>query len=643
MPSPTSRHSRRHGPGSTATQRKLAQLLGSARAAQQAGRTLHALDLCERALALDPQNVDALCAYASLAGGAGRPEVAVEAGRRAAALRPDHAEAHHCVGIGMHQQGRLQDAMASLGRAIELQPDRLDSLVALCTVFLDAGDTPGAEPFLNRALDIDSGSSIAQTALGRFYRSTGRIDDAIAACRRAIDLAPTQPEAYGQLGSMLRDAGDHDGAIAAFERAIANAPDRADAWSNLLLTMQCSDRLSAAEVAARHRDFGRHFGAALLPFPSPPHTPPSARRLKIGYLSSNFRRHAVAKFFEPLIAAHDRSRFEVHCYYNYAAVDEVTRRIRDRAEHFSSVCGMRDGHVAAQIRRDGIDILVDLDGHTLPNRLPVFFLRPAPVQVTWVGYLATTGIPAVDYRLTDRRADPPGVADDLHTETLWRLPTTAWCYRPYDEAPPPGPPPAAANGYVSFVSLNNPGKVTWSMLELWARIMREAEGSRLALHISRQPSRLAEVENFFAARGIAAERLLLVDRQSIDKYLALYARADIALDTWPCAGGTTTCDALWMGVPVVTLEGVASFSRTGVSLLASVGLGGLAAQTHDAYVATAVALAHDRPRLAALRAQLRLRMRASCLTDGAGFAADVETAFLGMWEQHAARGDGRPS
>jgi predicted O-linked N-acetylglucosamine transferase (SPINDLY family) len=340
----------------------------------------------------------------------------------------------------------------------------------------------------------------------------------------------------------------------------------------------------------------------------------------------------VAKFFEPLLDAHDRDRFEVHCYYNFPIADEVTGRIRARAGHFATVWGASDGHVAVQVRRDGIDILVDLDGHTLPNRLPVFLLRPAPVQVTWLGYLATTGLPTIDYRLTDALADPRGLADALHTETLWRLPHTAWCYRPYDEAPPARRAPATDGEPTTYVSLNNPGKVNDAMLELWARILSEVAGSRLVVHVASQPSRVSGVERFFASRGIASERLLLVGRQSIGDYLRTYTRCDVALDTWPCAGGTTTCDALWMGVPVVTLAGTGSYSRTGASLLPIVGLGDLVADSPDAYVDAAVRLARDRPRLATLRQSLRNTMRSSCLTDGAAFARDVEDAFLSMWE-----------
>ena len=641
MPSSTSRYNRRHGSGSLAAKQKLERLLQRLQNAQESGRVEHAWTLCESALTLAPDNIDLLCTYGSLAVKVGLPEVGVEAGRRATHLRPDRAETHHCLGVALRHRGELQHAIASLTRALELEPSRLDSLLELGTAFLDAGDASTAEPLLNRAVALDWNSPLVQTSLGRLHAATGRADEAIAAYRRAIELDPKQWSAQNQLGNVLRDAGDLDGSIVAFRQAIALAPDRPDLWSNLLLTLQCTDAESASEIAAQHRAFGRHFAKQLMPLPAPPRASRSGERLKIGYLSSHFRRHAVAKFFEPLIAAHDRNRFEIHCYYNGMAPDDITDRIRGRAEHFSTVCGMRDGYVAAQIRRDGIDILVDLDGHTMPNRLPVFFLRAAPIQVTWLGYLATTGITAVDYRLTDPRADPPGLTEGFHTERLWRLPTTAWCYQPYDEAPASGPSPLAANGFVTFVSLNNPGKLTRSLLELWIPIMLATPGSRLNLHVSTQQSRIAELRTFFDARGIDASRIALIERQSIDRYFALYDASDIALDTWPCAGGTTTCDAMWMGVPVVTLAGERSFSRTGASLLASVGLGELIAQTPDEYVAKAIALAHDPEQLTELRAGLRTRMQSSCLTDGPALAREVETSFVEMWQRHATHQDGK--
>ncbi len=637
----TSRYNRRHGSASNAAKQKVDRVLRQLQEAQRTGRLQRAWTLCETALRLAPENVDLLCTCGSLAVQVGFPEIGVDVARRATTLRPDHALAHHCLGVALRQRGQIQDAIASLTRAIELQPDRFDTLLELAASLLDAGDPAAAKPFLDRGVEIDSDSPLAQATLGRFHIEQGRPDAAIAAYRRAIAVDGDQWTAQNHLGTILRDAGDLVGSIAALRQAVALAPDRPELWSDLLLTLQCSDAYSAQDIAEQHRAFGRHFSGLILPLPAPPRTPRSGHRLRIGYISSHFRRHAVAKFFEPLIASHDRSRFEIHCYYNGMVPDDVTQRIGEQAEHFSTVRGMRDGYVAAQIRRDGIDILVDLDGHTVPNRLPVFFLRAAPVQVTWLGYLSTTGIGAIDYRLTDDRADPPGLTDALHTEALWRLPATAWCYQHYLEAPPPGPSPVATNGVVTFVCLNNPAKVTRTVLELWAAIMRATPMSRLNLHVSPVQSRIAELQNFFETHGIAANRVALFERQSIDRYFSLYNASDIALDTWPCAGGTTTCDALWMGVPVVTLTGERSFSRTGSSLLESVGLREFVAATPDAYVAKAIALAQDRQRLKSIRADLRRTMESSCLADGPGFARAIESSFTAMWERHLARSGDR--
>jgi predicted O-linked N-acetylglucosamine transferase (SPINDLY family) len=630
MSVPSRRYDRRHGAKSGASLKRVDDLAARAREALASGDAGKAMSLCERALAVDPRNSSVLCAYATAATLMGRPDAGMEAARIAVKLQPFDSDAHHCLGAALRHLGQPRPAIDCLGRALDLRPNRPDSLLELCMAFLDVGDAAAAEPFLNAALDSTPNTAVAQTTLGRYYASAGRLDDAMAALRRAVALDERHTEAHSRLGSLLRDAGDIDAAIGEFEQAVAQAPDRADHWSNLLLTLQCSSR-DAADIATAHRGFGHHFRTRIQPMPSMRVADDSDRRLKIGYLSSNFRRHAVAKFFEPLLECHDRSRFDVHCYYNFPVDDELTASIRARAEHFANVCGMRDGFVASAIRRDGIDILVDLDGHTAPNRLPVFFLRPAPIQVTWLGYLATTGVPAVDYRLTDGWADPPGATEHLHAESLWRLPSTAWCYRPYDEAPDCGAPAFEANGWLTFVSLNNPGKVSAGILELWASILRQVDASRLVLHVSLQASRVAGVEHFFADRGIPPERLELVGRSPIDQYFAHYRNADIALDTWPCAGGTTTCDALWMGLPVVTLTGRSSFSRTGASILASVGLDGLITATPQDYVKAAVDLARDRARVARLRGSLRAAMRGGRLTDGPAFARNVEAAYGAMW------------
>jgi len=311
----------------------------------------------------------------------------------------------------------------------------------------------------------------------------------------------------------------------------------------------------------------------------------------------------------------------------------MTVRISALAEHFIPVADVSDRDLAQRIRAAQIDILVDLNGHTAHNRLPLFLLKPAPIQVTWLGYLATTGLATIDYRLTDSHMDPPGLTESRHTEALWRLPDSLWCYQAYDFSPDVGPSPARENGYVTFACLNNPGKVSDTVVALWGRILAALPSSRMLLISSPTAQRVAELDRLFAREGIEAGRIEHLPPRSTRDYLELHDRADIALDTWPYAGGTTTCDALWMGVPVVTLAGDRSFSRAGASILRSVGLPELVADAPDGYVETALALARDPPALAVLRASLRDRMRTSALMDSARFAHAIEAAFTAMAER----------
>ncbi|HKW79655.1 MAG TPA: hypothetical protein VJQ49_01480, partial [Casimicrobiaceae bacterium] len=351
--------------------------------------------------------------------------------------------------------------------------------------------------------------------------------------------------------------------------------------------------------------------------------------------SSDWRRHAVAVFAEPLLAAHDRSRFQIFCYHSHAASDEVTARCAALADRFLPVAELSDDELARRVRADAIDILVDLNGHTAHNRLPAFFHRPAPVQATWLGYLGSTGVPAIDYRIIDVFTDPPDEAW-RDVEAPWRLPQTQWCYRPHAEAPEVGRLPADA-GTVTFICLNHPIKVSESALSVWARILQAVPASRLILLGTPYAEQRARIVASLAAHGIAPARIEQVGEVAIGEHLARYNRADIALDSMPCVGGTTTCDALWMGVPVVTLVGDRPFSKSGASLLRNAGLEDLIARTPDEYVRAAIDLAAGRARLAALRATLRDRLRASPLLDAAGFARAIEAAFDEMWERAMVR------
>ena len=613
----------------------LGRMLAAANAEHAAGRLAQAAALFEAALKLDPNHPEALYAYALLALHAGQPQAASGLAQRAVAARDASAEAHQILGVAQRQCGRLADAIASLEQAVRLRPEYFEARLNLGNAFLEAGDTERALLHYRSALALDPRSASVHNNLGNLYRELRRPTEAIASYRRALDLDPEHARAYANLANVLRDLGDSEGAIAAFRHSLSLSPNHPDVWSNLLLTLSGSDRLSREAIHLQHVAYGDHFAKLVRARPRPSLQRTQGRRLRIGYVSSDFRAHAVATFFRPLLEAHDVDRFEIFCYYNYPRGDEVTAAIRTGAEHFLPVAGVPDRMLAERIAGDRIDVLVDLNGHSADNRLPLFLLGPAPVQVTWLGYPGTTGVAAIDYRLTDGYADPPGLTESLHTEALWRLPATAWCYRPYDVAPAVASAPSQARPGVTFTCLNGAGKASPSSLVMWADILSAVPGSRLQLLASPHEQRMAELKGFFASRGVAQERVELVARRPLAEYLALYGNADIALDSYPYTGATTTCDALWMGVPVVTLAGDRPFTRSGASLLSNVGLQELIAATPESYVRIACALATDKERLAGLRTGLRGRMRASPLTNAKRFARDMEEAFTAMCENLA--------
>lgn len=615
-------------------------MVADAMRAQQMGRRAEAAALLERVLRVDDRHHDALCRYAMLALEAGRADVAATAAERAATVEPRSAATLNLLGVALRQCGRLADAIARLATATKLDPAFFDAQTNLGSALLDAGDHDAALACFRRALALAPRAAAAHNNLGNLYREMRRPTEAVAAYRAALALDPKHAWAHANLGNMLRDLGDADAAIAEFRASLALAPDRAEVWSNLLLTLNGSDRATPAEIAALHREFGAHFARLLPPLAPRAESAAPPSRLRVGYVSADFRRHAVATFFEPLLDAHDRSRFEVFCYYNQPRGDEVTERIRRHAEHFLPVSGLNDRQLAERIRHDGIDILIDLAGHTAGNRLPTFFLRPAPVQLTWLGYLGGTGVPTMDYRITDHYATPDTAVDAPGLESAWRLPRTQWCYRPYPEAPEVGPLPAASAGYITFACLNSPGKSSPATLAAWRAILRAVPDSRLILLASPDAARSDALRRYFAQDGIDAARVEIVARMPVADYLALYNRADIGLDTFPFTGGTTTCDAAWMGVPVVTLPADRPFASSGATILANLDLHELIATTAEGYVSAAVALAANVERLAQLRSGLRDRMRASPLGDAAGFARDFEGALAAIWARYRSGADG---
>jgi predicted O-linked N-acetylglucosamine transferase (SPINDLY family) len=482
-------------------------------------------------------------------------------------------------------------------------------------------------------LALDPGDARLRLELGVALAALGRFDEAIAELEQSCALAPEQAIAHYELGAACHQAGRLEAAIEAMARAHDLAPDHVVLHSNLLFLLNYSAQLTGAELRARHARFGeRHVQPVAAPAPDMAWP----RRLRVGYVSPDFRSHVVSSFMLPVFARHDRRRFEVVAYYSYPQADQVTAAMRALADDWVDCARMSDAELVARIRADRIDILVDLAGHAMHHRLTAFAARAAPLQLTYLGYPNTTGLTAIDARLVDAVTDPPGEADRHCVERLVRLPRCFLCYRPGPDILEPGAPPAQVAGQVTFGSFNNFQKLSDAFFDAAARILAAVPGSRLLLKakVLDLPSAAQRVRARFARAGIEPARLELLGwAPTPESHLAAYRQVDIALDSFPYNGTTTTCEALWMGVPVVALRGERHAGRVGASLLGAVGLEELVAPDLDGYVRIAAQLAGDAPRLATLRAGMRARLRSSALRDEAGFVGMLEESYLSLWRE----------
>jgi predicted O-linked N-acetylglucosamine transferase (SPINDLY family) len=412
-----------------------------------------------------------------------------------------------------------------------------------------------------------------------------------------------------------------------YREVLAGHAEAADLGSNLLFTLNSVPGLDPRQVRDEHAAWGRMHARA-----QHAHVRPAAGEvIRLGYVSADFCTHALASFVEPVLRRHDRSQFRVFCYNNGRNRDAVTERLQASADVWREIQAWPDDAAAQAIRADRIDILIDVSGHTSGNRLQLFARKPAPVQLSYLGYLNTTGMAAIDYRVTDACADPAGLSDQAHTERLLRLPQTLWCYEPPADAPPVCAPPALQRGYVTFASFNHIAKLNQRVLELWASVLREVPGSRLLVLAVPDDAAAARIRGALA--GIDPGRVSTLARLGRADYWRQFAGVDIALDPFPYSGGATTCDTLWMGVPVVTLAGDYGFSRSGVSILANTGMHQLIAGTADEYRKLALGLAGDLESLRRLRLSLRQRMLASPLLDAPAYVRALEAGYQQIWRQ----------
>jgi len=603
------------------------------------GQLEEAVACYRRATELKPDYAEAHNNLANALKDQGMPDQAVAGWRRALELNPQLAEAHNNLGVALKDQGNARDALACYRRALQLKPDYVEVHNNLGNVLRDRGQFDEALACYRRALQLKPDYVEAQTNLGNVFRDRGQLDDAVACYRRALELKPDYAQAHSNLGNALKAQGNLPEALACYLRAIELKPDCAEAHSNLLFALQNQTGVTPAQLAEAHAEYDLRHAAPLRAVFPPENARKHEGRLRLGFLSPDFRQHPVAylalRAFENL----DAERCETFCYYNEAIRDAFTNRFQAAASHWRDVLGMSDQGLAEQIRADRIDILYDLAGHSGGNRLLVLARKPAPIQVSWVGYPGSSGLRAVDYMMADRYEVPPG-AERHYPERLLRMPDGYVCYDPPDYAPAVTPLPASDRKQVTFACFNNTAKVTPEAVEVWARILRRLPGSRLVLKYKGwNDSGIAwRFAARFAAHGVAADRLEFLGSSPHAELLAEYQRMDLALDTFPYSGGLTTCEALWMGVPVVTFPGETFAGRHSLSHLSNVGLTETIARDLDNYVELAVSLADDLPRLALLRAGLRDGMAASPLCDGKRFADHLLSMLQRVWEERTRTG-----
>ncbi len=636
---------------------------------QEQNRIDEALASCRRATELNPRHPKAHFNLANILHFKERFEEAVAEYRLAAAITPGMAEAHQNLASALQKLGRLDEAEASVRRALALDAKSAAAHNTLGVVLSNRMQIDAAIAEYRLALATQPDFAPALSNLGGALRLAGRPREAIEALRGSLRLIPDSPEALNNLGIALKDAGQLDESIKVLERCIELRPTMRDALNNLANAhKECGNIPEAIAYYSRalvvgpsdprilsnmiytlqfhtgyddeslYREQRRWNEMHALPLRSSikahenPGAGESERRLRVGYVSAYFYFQAESFFVVPLLQNHDTEAFEIYCYASVVKPDKETERHKSARVIWRDVVSLSDAELAEQIRRDRIDVLVDLGMHMALNRLLVFARKPAPVQVTWLAYPGGTGLDAMDYRITDGFMDPPQQATPYYREESIRLADCWCCYDPHSDVP------AAAkrnSGPVRFGSINNACKNNEPLVRLWARAMQAVPGSTMLILASGEWHR-NKLRGMFQRAGISPQRVEFVDRLSRPDYLRLYDAIDVCLDTLPYNGITTTCDALWMGVPVVSLTGKTASGRAGSSILSTLGLGELIAGSEDEFVKIAAELARDRSRLGELRSTLRQRMKQSPLMDALGFARKMEVAYRDAWRRWCA-------
>jgi predicted O-linked N-acetylglucosamine transferase (SPINDLY family) len=588
-----------------------------------------AIGACQKAIALKPNLAEAFHNLGTALAGKGRADEAVAVYRRTIQLAPTYADAHNNLGNVLRSKGQIDEAIAEYKIAIELRPNYAEACNNLGVAQWEAGHNDEAIAAIMKAIELRPEFPEACNSLGNILKDRGDLDGAMNAYQRALELSPNYAEAMSNLAVVLKDQARHDEAVELARRSIEIRPDHA-AHGNLIYLLHFHPDADPQAILREQMKWDRLHAEPLRRNVAPhANDRDGNRRLRVGYIGPYFRKHVVGLNIVPLLREHDHERFEIFCYSDVAREDAVTEECRAGADHWRSIVGFTDSQAAELIRADGIDILVDLALHLAGNRLLVLARKPAPVQVTFAGYPAGTGLKAIDYRITDSYLDPVGGDVSCYAEKSIRLPHSFWCYEGSGE-PEVGPLPAGKNGFVTFGCLNNFCKVNDRVLELWTLVLKSVSDSCLIVLTPEGIARQRVLERL-GGLGVASERVQFANHQPRERYLDLYNQIDIGLDTFPYNGHSTSLDSLWMGVPVVTLAGKSSVARAGVSQLSNLGLTELIARDSGEYVRIATGLAADLNRLGLLRAGLRERMKRSPIMDARGFARGMESAYRTMW------------
>jgi protein O-GlcNAc transferase len=601
----------------------------------------------------------------------GEPGRSMEHAQRSIELDPNRAQAYCFFALSLVETGRVQEALEPAQRAVAIDPNLLDARSALSEILRSLGDPAGAEREARAAIALNPAVIQPRILLGQALWKQERLPEAAAEFERVVEMDPKHAGAYvglagvcnaqsrltesaayahlalerdpsnfrvlNTLGNTLRNQGRLREALDAYRQAIKINPQYAAAYDNLLAALHFYDEISPEEILREHRAWAERFERALLAERvqhSNDRDP--GRRIRVGYVSPNFCDHAIGRMLLPVVQAHDHQAIEVVFYSECARADGMTAQFKACADEWHEIGGFSHEQLAGKIAADRIDILVDLTLHLAGSRLMTFARRPAPVQVTHMGYPATTGMRSMQYRITDVHLDPAGQSEAWNTEELVRLPHSFWCFAREENLPPVGKAPVARAGHITFGSLNNPSKVTRQTAELWSRVMHAVPDSKLMILVYDFSGVNEYFYELFEEFGIGRYRQIQVRQRPRKPYLELYQQIDIVLETMPYNGHNTSCDALMMGVPVVTLPGVTSVSRAGLSFLKNIGLDELVAESAVDYVRIAAELAKDLPRLRTLRAGLRDRLLNSPLFDGRDHAEALERAYREMWTRWCA-------